>query len=193
MSTVGTLYDETVKNGFAKLLSVQTFTGVYVCDFVAPLSSLEYRTFWFDIDNLIGSNTDQYLFMYTSHDGGATWNTTTNYWVILIGYSHTTTAFYGSVMAGAPAQAYLQPGGSVQYGPLPLAGRVYFYRSSVNEGGGKVFEWHITFRHPSYGMCCTWGGGGYYGHHGINGVRFQYNAGATMTGAIRCYGLKKGS
>jgi hypothetical protein len=196
MSTVGTLYDDTITNGFAKLLSAQVVTNVSVVDFVAPLAfGLGYRTFWFDFDNLICNTDSQRLVAYVSTNGGASFQG--DYlWSILRTYSHLAMDTYGSVALTPDSGGGVYRGtmwiGDGQAGNLYTSGRLYFNRCAAGLGGTRMLYGEVVNRHPSYGVSVMqnaqtpWAGGDW------NAIRFQYTAG-TMSGAIRLYGLKTGS
>jgi hypothetical protein len=190
MSTAGTLYDETIKNGFAKLLSAQVVTNVSVVDFVAPLAfALGYRTFWFDLDNLLCNSDGQRLVSYVSTDGGASWGG--DYlWSFIRCYSHNAADFYGSVALGGGYRANMFVGDTAAAN-LYTSGRLYFHRIQAGASGTRALYGEIVCRYTGRVTLMshsqhTWFGGD------PTAIRFQYTAG-TMSGAIRLYGLKTGS
>jgi hypothetical protein len=191
MSTVGTLYDETIKNGCTKLLSAQVVTNVSVVDFVAPLSfALGYRTFLFDFDNLKCSTDSNRLVAYASTDGGASWGG--DYlWSFIRVYTHSAADFYGSVALGGGYRANMFVG-DTQWVSGYISGFYYFHRQAAGAGGIRVSYGEVIIRHPSVGVTsmqhsqANWFGGD------VNAIRFTY-PGSLMSGTIRCYGLKTGS
>lgn len=197
MSTVGTLYDETVKNGFAKLLSAQVLTNASYVDFIAPLAyNLGYRTYWFDFDHLqITSGGNDRLVSYVSWDGGVNW-CPDHLWSIIRCYSHNASDTYGSVAlnpSGSPTAPYRDVLwiGLDQVAVGYQSGRLYFHRGAAGAGGYRPLYGEMTglqsgqialLQHAQY----TW-----HAQNQFNAIRFRYTVGL-MTGVIRCYGLKTG-
>lgn len=199
MSTAGTLYDEIIRYGSAKLLSAQTFSNVTFIDFVAPLAfALGYRTFWFDFDSVTCSISGAHFRAYVSADGGSTFQG--DYlWSMQRMYSHGAADTYGSV-AFSPGSAGGDYRGSIwvsdaQYSPGPyyMNGYMCFNRQAAGLGGVRNIYGTTTYRHPSLGIAIkTHGSVPWAGGWDWNAIRLQYNTG-TMSGMIRCYGLKTGS
>ena len=194
MSTVGTLYDETVKFGYGKLLQTSTASGAASIDFVAPLA-LDYDTFWFDLDSLT-SAASQLLQIFVSINSGSTWITASGtYWyTFLYQPGGSAAASYSSSQLGGAETTYMRIGQPlvVPAGAYPMNGRVYFNLGPNRgvTGGHRQFDW-ITIGRDGTGYTATSTGGGASTGTAPNGVRFSF-AGNAMTGTIRCYGLKKG-
>jgi hypothetical protein len=197
MSTAGTLYDETVKNGFAKLLSAQTVTNVSAVDFVAPLAfALGYRTFWFDFYNLVCNTNNDRFVANVSWDGGTSWGPDF-LWSFIRCYSHQAADTYGSVALSPSAAGGVYRGvmwlGHDQAANLYISGRLYFHRGVQGASGYRGCYGEMTGRHPSAGVSIishaqfSW-----FSPADFNAIRF-YFTGSTMSGTIRCYGLKTGS
>ena len=197
MSTVGTLYDETVKFGFAKLLSTQAASNSASLDFIAPFVGNAYDTFIFDLFALGPTATDTaYLAMVLSADGGATWGSS-GYWTEYArqgAFVPGPPIAHGSVYQGAAAQTLFALS-DYQYAPAGrLSGRVRCNPGLSSEGGVKSFEWQLAHHaQTSGGNTLVIGGGGWSVTHVINGVRFFYSGTTVATGSIRCYGLKRGT
>ena len=196
MSTVGTLYDETVKFGFAKLLSVQSVTSASFIDFIAPFAAGEvdkYSSYIFEIDGLVPT-VDASLWILVSTDGGATWKTSGGGYSWEWGYAYANNPavnYYGSITLGTTYMDHFQTGGST-YGLYAIDGRVKFNPGS--NVGVKNFGWELSCLPGGSGsMAFAFGGGGYHLLSGINGVRFMFTVNTINSGTIRLYGLRKGT
>ena len=192
MSTVGTLYDETIKNGFAKLLAVQVVSSpVATIDFVAPFTST-YDNYIFDVDCLQSDNTSNYFMFYPSVNSGVSWLNLENLWAIGAIWSHQAITTYGSTIYTG-ARTYMQMTYDAQYGPLPLSCTIYFNRGPPGSGGEKQYQWTNIYRTPGTGACMTWGNGATNSTYAMmTGIRFLYSGGNIISGAIRVYGIKTG-
>ena len=194
MSTVGTLYDETIKNGFGKLLSVnEVVSPVANVDIVAPFTSA-YDNYIFDIDALQSDNTGAYFLFYPSVDGGASFTQTGLLWSLGCVWSHQAGSTFGSVYYGAGPQTYMQQTYDAQYGPLPLHCVILFNRGPPGGGGERQYLWTNMHRSPGYGSGFTWGNGANNASYAMmTGIRFRYSSGNIISGAIRVYGVKTGA
>jgi hypothetical protein len=192
MSTVGTLYEKTIKNGYAKLLAIQDVVSpVANISFVAPFTST-YDNYIFDIDSLQSDNTGAYFLFYPSVDSGASWLQSELLWSLAGVWSHRAVQTYGSTIYPG-ARVYMQQTYDAQYGPLPMSGTIYFNRGPPGSGGEKQFFWMNTYRSPSYGSGFTWGNGAANSSYALmTGIRFAYSSGNIIAGAIRVYGIKMG-
>jgi hypothetical protein len=72
----------------------------------------------------------------------------------------------------------------------PLNGRVYLNLGSRAASGHRQFDWTTIGREANGALTASTGGGAFTGAC-PNGVRFFFS-GSTITGTIRCYGMKKG-
>lgn len=198
MSTVGTIYDETIKYGFAKLLSTQTASNSTSIAFTAPFVGDLYDTYVFDLFGLAPS-VDTFLAMRFSTDGGATW-AATDYWTQYIRQDANASApvSYGSIYQGVAWQATFVLS-DFQYStgnPGRLSGRVRFNRAYPSGGAGvRNVEWQLAHHCSNPGSTNTFaqGGGGWVATNYVNGVLFFYSGGNIVSGSIRCYGLKGGT
>jgi hypothetical protein len=194
MTTVGTVYDETIKFGFAKLLQVQSFSNNYSLVFVTPFT-LPFHTFLFDLVNINAASTYDWLFAQVSTDSGASWLGANYYWGSSYSTSHGDGA--GNNVSGTQANTTdgantnvfeLTGGGNGGAGGNPWGGEVIV---TFRPGKNAEFQWHTTVRSPSYGQHNYFGGGVVDG--ACNAVRFASAQGGNFSsGIIRCYGLRMG-
>jgi len=196
MSTVGTLYDETIKFGYAKLLQVSTASGASSIDFVAPLA-LDYDTFWFDLDSLTPSLNSAILIIYVSTNSGSSWQAGTDYYwyTFLVQPGGAGAASYSSTALPETTYMRISQPQSAPAGFYPTDGRVTFNLgpNRGTTGGHRSFDWITINQDPASGYPVASTGGGAYTGTAPNGVRIFFSGGSTITGIIRCYGLKKGS
>jgi hypothetical protein len=192
MSTVGTLYDKTIKNGYAKLLAVtEVVSTVSVIDFVSPFTST-YDNYIFELESLQSDNTGAFFMFYPSNNSGASWLQSENLWSLAGVWSHREGATYGSTIYSG-SRVYMQQTYDAQYGPLPMSGIIYFNRGAPGTGGEKQFLWTNVYRSPSYGAGVTWGNGAAnISYAMMTGIRFLYSSGNIIAGAIRVFGIKTG-
>lgn len=174
-----TIYDETIKNGFAKLLAVNTAANSSTLDFTI---TSEYDSYLFDIDKLIPPTTDLILIIHASSNGGSSWASSYSY-----------CGFLASTALGGPSQVG-NPGGTIMgihigtNATTPISGRVRLWPVGV---GTNRFLWHIATVNATHPSICYIGGGS-AAITGLNAVRFGLTSGVITAGSIRLYGLKRG-
>jgi hypothetical protein len=192
VSTVGTLYEETVKLGTAKLLTVSNPAGV--TSVALTMTDANFDTYLFELV-LSFSQAANYLFSRWSNNGGSTWLSTESYFwqYAIMSVSRSPNVLYHSsniLGTGFKNHARLSLG---TLGGYPLNGRLIFYRGS-GTGGLNYMEW-------SMGHYASDAGWGWINHIGNcannmtapNAIQFYPDAGANMSGTIRMYGLRKGA
>jgi hypothetical protein len=185
MTTVGTLYDESIKFGFGK--HIQTYTVPSATSSLGFLLPAEYDTFLFEFLNIFMSVADQILCMRVSMDNGATWKTSAlHYFTYLYMTSHGSplgTAYqYNNV-----AHFYIS---GWQYIGSGFSGELFYHR-----GAGFVppFSWHMAGQHATAGTWITRGGGTYWEGGLINALLFFPTSGNITQGRVNIYGLRKGA
>jgi hypothetical protein len=180
MSTVGTLYDEAIKFGYAKLLTVNIANNSSALDFVSGLA-LGYDSYIFDVDKLYSNVSNANLYWRVSSDSGSSYIQTT----YLAGISRvlpTVGHQFVGYNAGTEFVPQLGPGASQS-----LSGRVYMQPAQ------NKFTWHFSAFVDGYRQTLTFGGGANFSVATINAVRFAFASANLTTGAIRLYGMKKGT
>ena len=192
MSTVGTLYDETIKNGFAKLLSIQYApAGTASINFVSEFSSA-YDAYLFDIDNIFMARDDCHFILRVSIDGGASWRVDNYYWSCSTLFSNQNPNIhnaYGSATLGGVHLTWMMLTHASIIGH-PLSGRVRFFPN--NENSLSHVLWRTVGIQPSLYTQVNMGGGFWpYGNF-VNGIQFLAHAG-TISGNIRMYGMRTGA
>jgi hypothetical protein len=185
MSVAGTLYEETVKFGHAKLLSTQTANNVVYMTFQSPFTS-EFNSYHFDIINLThGSSAYPSLGAQLMNASGAI----TGYWYSYF-YNCSHSNVYGnagSVVSSLDTNAIQLTVSSYPVNS-PVTGEVFIHCAP---GKACQFSSHVSVNHPSYGQGQMITGTAL--DAGCNGVRFFFwNGTPIISGTIRMYGLRSG-
>ena len=186
MSTVNTLYDETVTGGFAKLLTVNTVTSnVASINFTIPSN---FDTFWFEVTNVTFTYAgNDFLIIYASGDGGSTFGSYNMSGLLRLMNNFSGTAQY----IGVENVAWMMPYAFCS--AQPLSGRIRM-RSAKN-----LFFWRMEGFGDTYMNHSTMGGGRCQtlaaANTTINFIKFgSYNGGLYKPGsAIRLYGMRTGA
>ena len=187
MGTVGTMYDETVKFGFAKLLQVQTLTNAGSAIFISPFTQ-NFHTFIFDFLDLYPTAGYDWLWAQVSTNGGVSWLGANYYWGYVYSTSHA--AVYnasGNYVVGGSTNVFQLTGGG--HNPNPWSGEVIL---NFRPGKNAELQWHFTVRNTDYQQWNMFGGGVCDG--AVNAVQFALATGNTIAkGTIRCYGMRLGT
>lgn len=189
MTTAGTLYDETVGGGFAKLLNSTVISnGATLVGISLPSA---YDAFMFDLESIYCTGQPAFL-IRVSIDNGATW-LQSYYWSMSTVFSYNANAWspYGSHTLGGGHTTWL--GWSHGwFDGHPLGGRVRLFQNS----GTNAFS-TVLFRYscpqPSYYTACNVGSGWWPGGTAINAIAFLPSGGSFTGGTIRMYGMRKGT
>ena len=187
MSTVGTMYDETVKFGFGKLLQTQTLSNVSAAVFVTPFT-LGFHTFLFDLVNLYPVAASDSVLAQVSFNAGASWAGDAYYWGLVYSTSNdpASVGSQANHLVGARTDAFQVSGSGYNY-------NAYVGEVIVNCTPGKnaQFQWHTSCVNAGYLQHNLFGGGVRDGP--CNAVRFLFGGGNISSGIIRCYGLRLGT
>jgi hypothetical protein len=187
MSTVGTLYDETIKFGHGRLTNSTTISGVVgSVGFSLPA---DHDAFLFDLINLRPVTDLQALRAYVSMDNGASWKTDASYfWTFFSAVSHTSSP--AGYVAGAAQTSFQLSAGVLNVSNL--SGEFWYHR-----GAGFVppFSWHTSCHTTSgYGQDTVRGAGTYWVGGLINAILFAFGSGSiAATGRINLYSFRKGT
>lgn len=193
MSTAGTLYDETIRNGMYTLISaavVSSPVAEIVFTDLGPDSG--YSSFMFDIDTVIPSVALANLAMQVSSDNGATWRTDANYnfystFYLYAGGGEPGCAFYGPPQGGNWAnQFYIAISGDGN----GFSSRVRSLGVGINH---RQWSWNSNCYYSGSSNASLWGAGFYGVSVTLNAVRFIIETGTFTAGAIRLYGLNTGA
>lgn len=188
MSTAGTYYDETIKNGYAKLLMTQTASNSSAVDFTLPVT--EFDSYEFDL-SCIKIATDGALLIRCSNDGGASFPASADYWWAALDVwanaAPPAISHYGSAVLGSPQDTWLLMSHALWAGNN-VSGRI---RLVLSPGTVSQLRWCISGLHPSlYTYTNTGAGMRYVG--GLNVVRFLSYTSTIGSGTIRMYGMRRG-
>jgi hypothetical protein len=187
MSVAGTLYEETVKFGHAKLLSTQTASSVVYLTFISQFTS-EFNSYHFDFINLTHGDPSWPIFCCQfTNDGGASW-ITGYWWASYYNCSHGPAYGTQGSVYNANLTNVVRLSLSPYHANTPLAGEAQMYCSP-----GKSMSWqsHISVNEPNNGQG-QWIVGAAL-DAGANGIRFfYYNGTPILSGTIRMYGLRSG-
>jgi hypothetical protein len=192
MSTVGTLYDEAIKFGTAKLLTVASATDVANMSFL--MNNPDFDTYIFEMVTQFPA-AGIYLYSRWSGDGGASWLATQSYvWTTAIMNVHggaPNVIYYSSTQLGTVYLEFGRIGWASLAAGYPMSGRLIFYRSP-GAGGVKYMEWMMSnYSNLSYGWISATGNCYNVSMAGPNAILFYPHTGL-MSGTIRMYGLRKG-
>lgn len=190
MSTVGTLYDETVKFGYGKLLSrsVANSSSAIVCSL-----PVEFDTFWIDLACLVPS-VGAYLFARMSQNGGSTWIAANYAYGMLWGDADGTPAGGNqniTSIGGTSSQqlqlSYVVNAASTQYA---LSGEVMFTRGLGLQTFNSLTAYNESSSGSAWHRCC---GTLWDSTSAITDIRFYYGSGLILKGSVTVYGLRKGT
>jgi len=181
VATTGTIYDETVKFGPAKLLASATISSpVAVVSFPSVVSS-GIAVYHIDIMLNVGS-AGAYLCAQTTDSGGATWSNT---YYQVHGYYTQTGAGGDTTTFNTTSQLQIS---HACYDGLKAEMMLFIRGGSANQGHSN---WHsCCYAGPTYGLGHLYGSGGY---SGVSGVRFYFSVGNIASGFIRVYGMRIGT
>jgi hypothetical protein len=190
MSTVGTLYDETIKFGLARLQSSSLISAaVQYVTFALPTG---FSTFLFDLCNLRPGTDNQTLHVQVSMDNGATWKTdAAYYWTRFYVTSHGVSPSGGVVNAVGGAETSLQISGvtSNTVGG-DVAGELVYHRGNANVA---PFTWHTCSLTPSLGSNAVRGAGTYWVSGTVNTVRLFFAVGNVVGGRVNLFCFRPGT
>jgi hypothetical protein len=190
MSTVGTLYGETVGGGFAKLLNSTVISnGAGLASFTLPAA---YDAFLFDIESIFCTGQPAVM-IRVSTDNGASWIASGYYWSMNTVFSYDANSYrpYGSGTLGSPHDTWC----SWSHGFLdgyPLGGRVRLFQNSGTNGFSTIL-FRTTIVHPSLYTACNIGSGWWVGGTRPNGLAFLPSSSSFTGGTIRMYGMRTGT
>lgn len=187
MSTAGTLYNETIQNGFAELLSVQNCGTAGSVGFTLPAG---YDSYLFDLDALYYNTHNVLLAARVSVDNGANWQVA-NYWwsatTIWSNLPNPTFSQYGSNTLGGGYETFLFLSHGNWAGHAGM-GRVRVYPTN---NVSNVLWKTGTLQDNNYNACHI-GSGFWASGPAINAVLFFPGSGLFNGGTIRLFGLRTG-
>jgi len=187
MSTAGTLYDDTIKNGYAKLLNISTVS--------TPVTSIDlscayagYDSYLFELDQLFLDNC--MLLLRASGDNGATYPTTGCQWVLHTMFLGEGPAIYRSYANGTLGVYDYTQISHVAFPANAISGRV---RLTTDQRSNILFK--TAGVHPANLEQLNWGCSYIDGLGGpINKLRFfPHGGGSFSAGTIRTYGFRTGA
>jgi len=186
VSTVGTLYDDTIKNGYAKLLSVSTVS--------TPVASIDlscayagFDSYYFDLDQLMMDGL--ILRLLASADNGATYPTGGNQWVMHSMFLSSGANPYRSYANGVLGVYTYTQIAHAAYPGNAISGRVRL--SNTDPRGNILFKTSGVF--STWYEMLNWGGAYMDGVVPVNKLRFCTDAGNIASGTVRTYGLRTGA
>jgi hypothetical protein len=191
MSTAGTLYDETVGGGFAKLLNSTVISnGASLVGISLPVG---YDAFLIDLESIFCTGQPAFI-IRVSIDNGASWIAANYYWSMSTIFSNdpvNTWRPYGSFTLGDPHPTWLGWSHGFIDG-YPLGGRVrVFPNSGANAFSTILFRYSCV--HPTLYTACNVGSGWWPGGTAINAIAFLPSSSSFTSGTIRLYGMRKGT
>ena len=191
MSTAGTLYDETIKNGFAKLLSITACGTAATVGISIPTG---YDSYWFDLDALYFTLDNGFLVARVSTDNGASYKADSYWWSATTIWGNLpagTVSQYGSSVLGGghTTWLFLTHGNWISH---PAMGRVRIWPTGANI---STVVWKTgSLQNGNYNA--THFGSGFYASSSliVNAMQFLTGNGGTFNGGtIRLFGLKNGT
>jgi hypothetical protein len=194
MTTAGTLYEETIKNGFAKFLASATAANSATIDFVAPFT-LGFNTYYWDLCNIRHTVNQAGLYVRVSGDGGATYHSAGGYrYVVFQGYALIAGNAMGSIAGGQNLAMSMGNGSQTD---TPVSGRLILNNGTSPTDRMRQFTWQLASYYYSGGGVMHHFGGGtgnadIAGYPPVNAIRFYSSSGNLKDGIIRMYGLRKG-
>lgn len=189
MSTAGTLYDETIKNGYAEFLSAQNVGTAGAVAFSLPAG---YDSYLFDLDALYYNTEGAAIIGRVSTDNGASYKAD-NYWwsatTIWSNQPNPTFSQYGSVVLGGGHTTWLFMSHGHWLGH-PGMGRVKV--QPTGNVSNVLWKTGILASNPYYNSTHI-GSGWWASSPIINAFMFLPHVGAFNGGTIRLFGLKTGA
>jgi hypothetical protein len=194
MSVAGTLYEETVQKGFARLLTTQAANNSATITFVSGLeSNSPYDTFLFDFTDVKPNTVSTYLRAQWSYDGGATWIGTAHFQAYTNSFYNTGSNISGTSTSGS---FDLSNSGANTLTGLSFGGELWLHRGPTpyaNPNYSYVI-WHLLTWSQAYGSLYLAGSGFAASTLGTpNAFRFFFGSGNIVSGAFRMYGIKRGT
>jgi hypothetical protein len=189
MSTVGTLYDETVKNGYADFLQAINVGTAGAVGFSLPAG---YDSYLFDLDALYFTLDNAFLIARVSVDNGASYKADSYWWsatTIWSNQPNPTVSQYGSVVLGGghTTWLFLTHGNWLGH---PAMGRV---KVQPTNNVSNVLWKTGTLQNGNYNAAHV-GSGWWASAPIINAMMFLPGNGGTFNGGtIRLFGLKNGA
>ena len=178
MATTGTIYDETVKFGPAKLLVAATISSPVAFASFPTVLSTEFAVYHIDIMINVGT-AGAYLCAQTTDNGGVGWTTT---YYQTIGYYTQTGGGGDSIVQGTTAQLQMS---HACYNGLKAEMMLFSRGGTGNQGHSNC-----CYAGPAYGLGHLYGSGGYAS---VTGVRFYFSSGNIASGFVRVYGMRSGA
>ena len=189
MSAVGTLYDETIQNGFAKLLSTTVIAnGAGSAGFVLPAA---HDSYLLDLDAIYMNTDGAALLARVSNNNGASYAADNYWWSATTIWSNAVNpsfSQYGSAVLGGGHTTWLWLSHGNWLGHSAM-GRVRVY-PHVNVGN---VLWKTGTLQPTNYNACHIGSGFWASAGGVNAIQFLPHVGVFTGGTIRLFGLKKGT
>jgi len=190
MPTTGTIYDETIKYGVARVITRQNASNSANITFISGLEDTQYDGYCFDFNNLIPS-VEGALLAYISFNGGSTWVTDWWYgmWSTFTNYAPVV-AFYGNQDVGWATSCFLSHGYAAG---SPLSGYLRLWQGPQSASSLKYLTWRTSYNMSAsnYGTTNSVGGG--YNQSAITrvtAVMFALSVGVFTTGSITMSGMK---
>jgi hypothetical protein len=186
MSTAGTLYDDTIKNGYGKLLNVSTVS--------TPVTSIDvscayagFDSYLFELDQLFLDNL--LLLLRASSDNGATYPAAGCQWVLhtmFLGgtppyrsYANGTLGVYDYTQLSHAAYPANAISGRVRITP-DARSNIMFKTAGVHNTNYEQLNWGCTYFDGVGGP--------------VNKLRFfPHGGGSFSAGSIRTYGFRTGA
>jgi hypothetical protein len=188
MSVAGTLYDETIKNGYADFLQAINVGTASAVGFALPLG---YDSYLFDLDALYYNTDNAALIGRVSTDNGASYKTDSYWWsatTIWSNQPNPTVSQYGSVVLGGGHTTWLWLSHGNWLGHAGM-GRVKVQPS----GNVSNVLWKTgTLQNGNYNAAHV-GSGWWASSPAVNAFMFLPHVGVFNGGTIRLFGLKNGA
>ena len=196
MSTAGTLFDETIKNGYSKLLGTGIVdppnTSVTSIAF-SLLDTLGFDSYWFDLSGVRPSVQDHLCMRVFL--GGIGYSSGMYHYhstQILFGSPDNTTGTYTGISPGWSDQFFL---GTNCQPTHPLSGRVALMNDARRSDNWKQFIWHTAMYSAGADIIRTHIGSGFSEGSSapLTTVQFFFGGAYFAYATIRCYGFRMGT
>jgi len=183
MPIAGTLYDETIKNGYAKLLSVNRLVNAAS---VTLTLDAAHDNFIINMDNIYCSDVAGVPYAWFSFDNGATWHNF-YYWSASVLYQTYATT-WGQHVSSVHGDSWIRLALN-SAGGHPLSGRLRLFAGRQGFGDIAHLLWKIgsSGEYPFIQIGCGFPGLGNRPTH----VVFYWSPG-NISGTVQMYGMKKG-
>lgn len=183
MSTAGTLYDETVKNGFARLLQSQSPTNVVNIAFISDLTDT-YEVYFFDFTDVM-STADAWFYCQLSSTAGSTWSADYYY-----AYGN---AFYNTTHALSGSRYSQNQICNTQPTTAALGGELWLYRcKSPNTLSSHTIQYGLSWSNSYGSQLMNTVGINVEEYNVVTGIRFAFSSGNIASGKFRMFGIKTG-